>query len=205
MRLFALLVYTFGVFAYGAMLALWAGAVGRLGWGARQTRDAGVSREVDWLNGALLAVSFLWFLCNQSVLLTSLTPRERLWQLDVVATVLAFCFPPLIMHLSWATVASAEDARVSAVWRLALWPAYAICAVIPLGRFRSFSGRPITLGISSPSASPAPASAWHLSPRLCTASSWSQRTGHSHDRRGIALGARSSCSSQRCSRSSSCC
>jgi signal transduction histidine kinase len=130
-RLFALLVYTFGVFAYGAMLALWGGAVGRLGWGARQTRDAGVSREVDWLNGALLAVSFLWFLCNQSVLLTSLTPRERLWQLDVVATVLAFCFPPLIMHLSWATVASAEDARVSAVWRLALWPAYAICAAIP--------------------------------------------------------------------------
>jgi signal transduction histidine kinase len=130
-RLFALLVYTFGVFAYGAMLALWMGAGGRLGRRARQSRDAHVGREADRLTGALRAVSFLWFLCNQSVLLTSLTPQRQLWQLDVATALLAFCFPPLIMHLSWAIVASTDDARVAAGWRLALWPAYVVCAAIP--------------------------------------------------------------------------
>jgi signal transduction histidine kinase len=130
-RLFALLVYTFGVFAYGAMLALWMGAGGRLGRRARQSRDAHVGREADRLTGALRAVSFLWFLCNQSVLLTSLTPQRQLSQLDVATALLAFCFPPLIMHLSWAIVASTDDARVAAGWRLVLWPAYVVCAAIP--------------------------------------------------------------------------
>jgi anti-sigma regulatory factor (Ser/Thr protein kinase) len=130
-RLFALLIYTFGTFAYGAMLALWVGALGRLGWGGRESRSAVSGREVDMLNGALLAISFLWFQCNVAALVASLTPRARLWQADVALIVLAFCFPPLIMHVSWAEVAAAGDARVSRGWRLALWPAYAICAAIP--------------------------------------------------------------------------
>ena len=59
-RLFSLLVYTFGVFAYGAMLALWISEMGRVGWAARR-RAITPGREVDTINGALLALSFLWF------------------------------------------------------------------------------------------------------------------------------------------------
>ena len=130
-RLFALLIYTFGVFAYGAMLALWVGAVGRTGWGGRQSGNPVVGREVDALNGALLTVSFFWFLCNVAAQLASLTPQPRLWPVDVATIVLAYRFPPLIMHLSWAVVALGGSARVSGWWRLALWPAYVICAAIP--------------------------------------------------------------------------
>ena len=131
LRLFALLIYTFGVFAYGAMLALWLGEMGRVGWGARKRLHPG-GREVDALNGALLALSFLWFNVNVAHLLSGMAPQTRAWQLDAATIVLAFCFPPIIMHVSWAEVAYRTSERpLSRLWRLALWPAYALCVAMP--------------------------------------------------------------------------
>ena len=129
-RLFALLVYTFGVFAYGAMLALWIGEMGRVGWAAR-TRGITPGREVDAINGALLALSFLWFVSNVSALLAGMTPHGRVWLMDAATIVLAFAFPPLIMHVSWTEVARGGQALARA-WRLALWPAYLACLAVPL-------------------------------------------------------------------------
>ncbi len=131
LRLFALLIYTFGVFAYGAMLALWIGEMGRVGWGAR-TRAITPGREVDALNGVLLALSFLWFVCNVAALLMSMRPRGNVWQIDAAAVLLAFCFPPVIMHVSWAEVAHHRDRPLARAWRLALWPAYAACFGLPI-------------------------------------------------------------------------
>jgi GAF domain-containing protein len=131
MRLFALLVYTFGVLAYGAMLALWIGEMGRRGWGGR-TRAVTPGREVDALNGVLLAVSFLWFLCNVGSLIVSMTPRTSAWPLEAATVVLAFCFPPVIMHVSWAEVSHNGEQPLSPGWRIALWPAYAVCLSMPI-------------------------------------------------------------------------
>jgi signal transduction histidine kinase len=131
LRLFALLVYTFGMFAYGAILALWIREMGRVGWGART--QLGVSgREVDALNGALFGLSFLWFGCNVAALIASMAPHGHIWQLDAATIVLAFCFPPVIMHVSWTEAAHGGDRPLSRGWRLALWPAYILGLGLPL-------------------------------------------------------------------------
>jgi signal transduction histidine kinase len=130
-RLFSLLIYTFGVFAYGAMLALWIAAMGRLGWGTR-TRAITPARGVDAVNGMLLALSFLWFVCNVGSLLMSMTPRGRPWSIDAATIFLAFCFPPVIMHVTWAEVSHKCERTLSRRWRDWLWPAYAVCLTLPI-------------------------------------------------------------------------
>jgi hypothetical protein len=130
LRLAALLVYSFGAFAYGAILLMWVRELGAVRWGARRT--AGASEcEADAVNGALLVVSFLWFLCNVAQLLVSLMPKREMWQLDVAGLLLAFAFPPLIMHVTWAEVDPVGSKSLSRAWRRALWLSYAIAAVIP--------------------------------------------------------------------------
>jgi signal transduction histidine kinase len=157
-RLFALLIYTFGAFAYGAMLLMWVRELGAVGWGTRRS-DAGSAREADAVNGALLVVSLVWFVCNAAQLLVGLTPLRRMWQLDVAGVLLAFAFPPLIMHVTWAEVTLTHAARPSPGWRLALWPVYAICAILPVwmlalsygavdGRLVAAAGRAATVGLS---------------------------------------------------------
>jgi signal transduction histidine kinase len=140
-RLFSLLVYTFGVFAYGAMLALWIAEMGHVGWGAR-TRAIAPRREVDVLNGVLLGLSFVWFVCNVGSLLTSMMPQGRAWPLDMATIFLAFCFPPVIMHVSWAEVSHNCEHPLSRGWRLALWPAYALCLTLPVWTIALFSKDP---------------------------------------------------------------
>jgi signal transduction histidine kinase len=142
MRLFALLVYTFGVFAYGAMLALWIAEMGRVGWGARRRVPIAAGREVDAVNGVLLVLSFLWFVCNVAALVASMDARSRTWVIDAATILLAFCFPPTIMHVSWAEVAGACDRPLARGWRLALWPAYAICLGLPLWTIAMLFGPP---------------------------------------------------------------
>ena len=134
LRLFALLIYTFGAFAYGAMLLMWVRELGAIGWATRKSPGS-ARREADAVNGAMLLVSLVWFVCNAAQLLVGLTPQRRMWQLDVAGIVLAFAFPPLIMHITWAEVALLPAGRVSRAWRFALWPAYAFCAVLPLWLF----------------------------------------------------------------------
>jgi len=143
LRLFALLVYTFGVFAYGAMLALWIGEMGRVGWGARRRLSIAGGRELDVMNGALLALSFLWFVCNVAGLLVGMAHRGDSAILDGATILLAFCFPPIIMHVSWAEVSHACEQRLGRGWRLALWPAYVICLGLPLWTITALYGPPV--------------------------------------------------------------
>ena len=127
LRLFALLIYTFGAFAYGAMLA----ALGRAssatcGWGGRSQPPSRRGREVGPVNGALLVLSFLWFCCNAGALLYELvTSHGRPGSSTSRPLFLAFAFPPIIMHVSWVEIVAADaNARSRRGWRLALWPAY---------------------------------------------------------------------------------
>jgi hypothetical protein len=128
--LVALLVYTFGAFAYGAILFLWVTHVRSRRWAAREDQSAPPGSEFDGVNGVLLAVSLLWFCCNIGLVLFRLVPLEAPWQLNVLSVCLAFAFPPIIMHITLGEVASAHP-HMSAGWRAALWPAYAAALVIP--------------------------------------------------------------------------
>ena len=97
--LVALLVYTFGAFAYGAILFLWVTHVRSRRWAARDGQCAPAGREGDGVNGVLLVVSLLWFCCNVGLVLFRLVPLNTPWQLDVASVCLAFAFPPIIMHI----------------------------------------------------------------------------------------------------------
>jgi hypothetical protein len=126
LRLFALLVYTFGAFTFGALLVLWLRDFGRMGWAGRP------GRQVEAVNGALTIVSFLWFsgLIWQMLMSISLPLPPRLLDLGLVA--LAYAFPPLIMHITWVEVTARGPAPVSRGWGAILVAAYAAAAGIPL-------------------------------------------------------------------------
>ena len=157
--LVGLLVYTLGAFAYGMTLVLWTRDLRHAVWPSRAPRVRSALRENDVVNGALLGVSFAWFCVNAVVLFLRLGPRTRHWQLDVATIVLAFAFPPLIMHSVWGGAVQASTRSVAPAWRALLWPAYAVAALIPAfclavfsssapGGLRGFAGQ--LLGYSLP-------------------------------------------------------
>ena len=126
--LVGLLVYTLGAFAYGMTLVFW---IRQLRHTVGPSRARSALHEIDVVAGGLLAVSFAWFCLNAVVLFLRLGPRAPHWQLDVATIVLAFAFPPLIMHSVWAEAVKVRARSLAAVWRALLWPGYAVAALIP--------------------------------------------------------------------------
>jgi signal transduction histidine kinase len=131
--LLALLVYTFGALTYGSILVLWVREMGRLGWAARTGREGacegGPHREVDGVNGALLVVTFLWF-CGNVIEVLYTFGRDRSVWLQVGLALLAYAFPPIIMHLTLAE--SQRERRLPRAWHAALLPAYLLCVAVPI-------------------------------------------------------------------------
>ena len=157
LRLFALLIYTFGAFAYGAMLVMWVRELGGMGWATRRATEQS-RQEADVVNGVMLVVTVAWFLVNVGQLLVGLSPQRRFWQLDIAGILIAFTFPALIMHVTWAEVAH-EHPGLSRLWRVALWPAYVIGLATPAwflavsywavdGRAIRAAGQGATIGLS---------------------------------------------------------
>ena len=142
-RLFSLLIYTFGVFVYGAILALWIAETGRVGWAGRQSDGTGGPRRYGAMNGVLLALSFLWFVLNVTTLVLSMTPQGRILQIDLAIVFVAFAFPPVIMHLAWAEASCHSDRPMSRAWWLALWPMYLACLAIPTWTVHLFFSNPL--------------------------------------------------------------
>jgi len=129
LRLVALLTYTFGAFAYGAILYVWVTETGRRGWATHDRQCSVTSREMDVVNGGLLVLTFLWFCCNAGLILYGFVPRRTPWALDVATICMAYAFPPVIMHLTLAEVAALR--QIPPRWRAAVWPAYAAAVAVP--------------------------------------------------------------------------
>ena len=157
LRLFALLIYTFGAFAYGAMLVMWVRELGGMGWATRRATEQS-RQEADVVNGVMLVVTVAWFLVNVGQLLVGLSPQRRFWQLDIAGILIAFIFPALIMHVTWAEVTH-DHPGLSRLWRVALWPAYVIGLATPAwflavsywavdGRAIRAAGQGATIGLS---------------------------------------------------------
>lgn len=140
LRLAALLVFTFGAFAYGAILVLWVRELGRVGWAGRQPPPG---RAVDLVNGALVSVSFVWFLLNITLLLLRLGSQGRFWQIDVATVSLAFLFPPLILHATWVERAAMIH-RATWSWLVAL--TYAVSLGVPAWCLWAFLSPAATAG-----------------------------------------------------------
>ncbi len=126
LRLSALLVYTFGALTYGALLVLWVRELGRVGWAGK------VARQVEVINGALTVVGFLWFGGLIWEILMALGSQQAYWPLEMGLVAVAYTFPPLIMHITWAEVTSQHARPSSRAWVAVLRSAYAAAAGIPL-------------------------------------------------------------------------
>jgi len=129
-RLFALLVFTCGAFAYGALTILllhewW-------GWRVDPLRAAPVSRELEAVGAILQTVSFAWFVVLTLSTLAELRAGHGYWQLNMLHVVLAFTFPPLIMHITYAELSAENRQPRARVWRALLWVAYIVMYVTVL-------------------------------------------------------------------------
>ena len=110
--LFGLLLYTLGVFTFGALFALWTRSA--FGWDERSGAPAVTG--VDRVEGVFLFVCFTWFVLNLlhtfSAVGTGLDPRV----LNIAIFAVAFLFPPLLFHFYTGATARVRD---PASWRVA--------------------------------------------------------------------------------------
>jgi hypothetical protein len=125
LRVIALLVYTCGAYAYGALVLLWL----REWWTDGPVDPPGPTpsrwRELATVGAALQLVSFVWFVVLVVSTLRLLSGAPRVWQIDVLLAWLAFSFPPLIMHISYCEVAAERATAPSTPWRALIWLMYA--------------------------------------------------------------------------------
>ena len=127
-RLISLLLYTSGVFTFGALFVLWFRGVGRRRAG-RGDRSEAVWR-VNRVEGAFSFVTFVWFTLNLLSTLSSVSPDLALVPLQNAIFAVAFLFPPLLMHLfsGAAECAGPSAARASrrTGWTVSFWALYAL-------------------------------------------------------------------------------
>src|SRR5713101_4002935 len=132
LHLMALLVYTVGMFSYGAIFFLWLRQRGKTGWAGQPSIACGVRRPADLVSGAIVLVSFTWFTVSLLLTLTSLDPHIRQWPLQTASLVLVFLFPPLIMHTTYAEIQSEGRLPLKGGWRFSIWAVYLISQSVSL-------------------------------------------------------------------------
>ena len=142
----ALLVYTFGAYAYGAVLLLAVQEFGARGWAgqARPSRASGpAATEAQLIGGAMLALGFAWFVTNVVIAILELGRGASHSFAQLLSAYLAFLYPPLIMHVTYAEHAvdrAPDGQRPSAGWRRMLWVAYVLILAIPVWATLALAG-----------------------------------------------------------------
>ena len=131
LAILALLIYTFGAFAYGAVLWLSLQDYGRRGWAAQRR---GKPTDAEMVGAAMMLLGFAWFLLNLTDTILRLGPPAPYSWVQVLILWLAFLYPPIIMHVTVAEVLSGDTDRRDAVrpWRRAALAMYPIALAIPL-------------------------------------------------------------------------
>jgi signal transduction histidine kinase len=132
-NLIALLVYTTGMCAYGAVLAL------SVKPASDAAQPAKPLTEQDVVGLALWAVTVLWFAVNAIAILERFGVVDAGYADDIAGLWLAFCFPPLIMHITYVEV-GASRRPPGGVWRAALWAMYLVTQTIVVVAVLAFMG-----------------------------------------------------------------
>jgi hypothetical protein len=151
MDLAALIVFSFGAFAFGAVLFLWLLRPGGTAWVGHQGRN--LPRSGRLVGGALMWASFVWFLVNILMTLKAFLPEAATPWLWTVFLAIAFSFPPLIMQTVAFEAEADAGRRLPARWRLVpslLALASAIAATtLLLGMWGAIAVPPGVLAVTS--------------------------------------------------------
>lgn len=130
LAILALLIYTFGAYAYGAVLWLSLQDYGRRGWAA-QRRDQ--PTDAEKVGAAMMLLGFVWFLVNLTDAILRLGPPAPYNWVQVLLLWLAFLYPPIIMHVTVAEVVKSHPECDAAVrpWRRVALATYPVTLAIP--------------------------------------------------------------------------
>lgn len=132
-----LLVYTFGAFAFAALLAISVREDGRNDRNAKADPNIDRTARVGF---ALWTVCLLWFAFNLIIGLAELGPHRQIWAVQMAAMWLSFTFPPLIAHMTWADAVASRVEPPAPVWRYPVLPGYVLAAVLALTGTLGFFG-----------------------------------------------------------------
>ena len=136
-QVLGLLVYTFGAFAYAALLAISVREDVRDG--RKGAMDPSVERSAR-AGLALWAVCLVWFVVNLIIGVTEMGPNRSYWQVQMVALWLSFAFPPLIIHTTWADAMASRLQPPASIWGHAILPAYVLATGLVLASTLGFFG-----------------------------------------------------------------
>ena len=134
----ALLIYTCGAYAYGAVLWLSIQDYGRRGWAAQRR---GSPSDAEVVGTVMMIVGFIWFLLNTIDAVLQLGDAHQAW-LRLLILWLAFFYPPLIMHVTLSEVVSGQGERAEELkrWRWIVHLAYPLALAVPFWATLSVAG-----------------------------------------------------------------
>ena len=124
LRVMALLIFTIGAFAYGAITWVWIRDRGKLHWQASKGSTAAVDQRFNTPAGLLFVLCFIWFVVNLLLQLAPLNPALPDNWLSLATVVVSFLFPPLIMHSGYVDAIYCSNAELTRRWFLpvaAVW------------------------------------------------------------------------------------
>jgi signal transduction histidine kinase len=117
-----LVVYIFGVFAYGAFAVMSLRRTSRV-WAAPDSVSG--PRSADYVSRVMFVLCTVWFVLHSLRELVAVGGlRTGADRLDLMAMVLSLVFPPLIMHLVYQETTADDGAPPSPVWRRVLAAMY---------------------------------------------------------------------------------
>jgi signal transduction histidine kinase len=140
LRIVSLLTYTFGLYAFGALLVMWLRFPSeKCVTTGGPAADAG-GRATNVVTFVMLVLCTLWFAGQLGRLLVSLDPEIEARWLNAVRLVLVFFFPPLIMQITYLDVQNHGRPLGHPAWRVGLWIVWIVSLFIPTYSLLAFYG-----------------------------------------------------------------
>jgi signal transduction histidine kinase len=136
LQIAALVTYTFGAFSYGTILSMSLRPAGP----GQPPPASGLPQRSVLVGLALWTVTSIWFVVNLLIELWRMGSAEPGWPLEMAGLWLAFAFPPLIVHITWAEVADTRSPPPGRGWSLAVWLVYPLAFGLALVSTLGFMG-----------------------------------------------------------------
>jgi two-component sensor histidine kinase len=144
----ALFVYIFGAFVHGSATLLSLRQAAAL-WAPHRAACVGGYPRVNSVSLALLVVSTLWFVVHVLIEFRVLAGGQGYGNIDFVALLLVFAYPPLIMHTVHLETQVEGDPAEAGTWRGAVGGMYVLSPLVAAWVVAAIAGlvpRPQPLG-----------------------------------------------------------